>query len=116
MAKKTTAPAPKKTATNDDLFDALAGDAEKVDTKKPKSRKEKPQIDLSETEEKAFEALCAADVVYKMAEGKQKAAKSLVVPILRRKLLENGWAAVTRPIIRSSRPARHGRTSWCGTF
>jgi hypothetical protein len=77
-----------KKTQNDDLFDALAGEATAVESKKSKTKKDKPQIDLNDGEESAFEALCASDVIYKMAEGKQKAAKSLVMPILRRKLLE----------------------------
>ncbi len=83
MANK---PATKKSA--DDLFDALSQSAESVKTKKGGKKKDRPSIELNESETKAFEAFCAADVVYKMAEGKQKTSKSLILPVLRRKLLE----------------------------
>lgn len=83
MAKPTT-----KRQTTDDLFDALSESAETVPQKRGSKKKERPQVELTEAEQRAFDAFCAADVVYKMAEGKQKAAKSLILPLLRKKLLE----------------------------
>lgn len=92
MAKPTTST---KRQTTDDLFDQLSQSAEAVPQKAKGKKKDKPHIELTESEQKAFDSFCAADVVYKMAEGKQKAAKSLVLPVLRRKLLER-WISEGR--------------------
>ena len=77
-----------KTSKTDDLFNALSQAAAPVDKKGTSKKKDKPKLDLTPDEQKAFESFCAADVVYKMAEGKQGAAKSMILPVLRRKLLE----------------------------
>jgi hypothetical protein len=77
-----------KRQTTDDLFNELSESVEATPQKSKGKKKEKPHIELVGSEGKAFDAFCAADNVYKMAEGKQKAAKSLVTPILRRKTLE----------------------------
>jgi hypothetical protein len=81
-----------KKQSTDNLFEQLAQTAAPVETKGKGKKKDKPQIDLNEAEQKAFESFCASDVIFKMAEGKQKASKSLVLPVLRRKLLEK-WLA-----------------------
>lgn len=83
MGKPTT-----KRQTVDDLFDALSESAETISSKSSSKKKDRPHIELTENEQKAFDNFCAADVVHKMAEGRQKAAKSLILPILRKKLLE----------------------------
>jgi hypothetical protein len=72
----------------DDLFDALDENIESTPKKKASPKKGKPEINLSAEEQRAFEAFCAANVIFKMAEGKKDASKSLIVPVLRRKLLE----------------------------
>jgi hypothetical protein len=83
MAKPAT-----KRPTTDDLFNSLAQSAAPVQKESKGKKKDKPQIELNENEEKAFESFCAADVIFKMSEGKQKAAKAMILPVLRRKLIE----------------------------
>lgn len=84
MAKPTT----KKRKTTNDLFEALSQNAENVPQKKSSKTKERPQVELDETQQLAFEAFCSSDVICKIAEGKQKASKALILPILRQKVLK----------------------------
>lgn len=76
-----------KTKT-DDLLNLLGANASTTEKPKGGKKKDKPTLELTPDEQKAFDAFCAADVVYKMAEGKQGSAKALILPVLRRKLLE----------------------------
>lgn len=82
MAKKT---------VPDDPFDTLVESATKVESVSKKKKQDKPSIELDTDEKLAFEAFCAADIIAKMSEGKQKTAKSIILPVLRRKLIEK-WA------------------------
>lgn len=82
MAKPTT-----KHKTTNDLFNMLSKVAEPV-TSERKGKKNQVQVDLNETEQETFDSFCSVDMICKIAELRQKEAKNLIIPLLKKKLLE----------------------------